>query len=72
MYEMRRHGNAYKIYEKKTQQYISKSKTKTKAASLLKSVREGSGFEGSTPRFLFSQGEIDMDVEIKKVPGYSD
>ena len=68
---MRRHGDAYKIYEKKTKQYIAKTKYKNKANIILDNLKKGGGFEGSTPRFMIQAGELDIDKKIKKIPGYS-
>lgn len=71
MYEIRRHGDAYKIYEKNTKQYIVKTKFKGKASLILNNLKKGGGFEGSTPRFMLQEGEVDIDKKIKKIPGYS-
>ena len=71
MYEIRRHGDAYKIYEKNTKQYIVKTKFKKKASDILSNLKKGGGFEGTTPRFMIQAGELDIDKKIKKIPGYS-
>ena len=68
MYEIRRHGDAYKIYEKNTKQYIVKTKFKKKASDILSNLKNGGGFEGTTPRFMIQAGELDIDKKIKKIP----
>ena len=45
MYEIRRHGDAYKIYEKNTKQYIVKTKFKKKASDILTNLKKGGGFD---------------------------
>ena len=71
MYEIRRHGDAYKIYEKSTKQYIVKTKFKKKASDILNNLKKGGGFEGATPHFMIQAVELDIDKKIKKIPGYS-
>jgi pantothenate kinase len=51
-YEVRRHGENYKIYEIPTQQYIYKDSQRITAESLCDSLNKGSGFDGETPRFF--------------------
>lgn len=51
-YEVRRHGDTYKIYEIPTQQYIYKSSKRITCESLCNSLNNGCGFDGETPRFF--------------------
>lgn len=51
-YEVRRHGETYKIYEKPTQQYIFKSDKRITCESHCKKLNNGSGFDGETPLFF--------------------
>jgi hypothetical protein len=51
-YEVRRHGEMYKIYENTTQQYIFKSNKRITCESHCEKLNNGSGFEGETPKFF--------------------
>ena len=67
MYELRRHGKTFKIYETKTKQYIAKYKCKDQATDAIFKLNSGSGFNGVTPKFLMSgeKSGIDMDKKIE-------
>ena len=51
-YEVRRHGDNFKIYEIPTRQYIFKMNDRITAESVCDSLNSGCGFDGETPRFF--------------------
>lgn len=66
MYELRRHGKKYKIYEEKTAQYIATFKDKDEAVNYLYKLNGGTGFKGETPVF-FLNGEKN-GIDFSKPP----
>lgn len=52
-YEVRRHGDKYKVFEVKTAMYLFVTKDKQKAESVCDSLNRGCGFAGESP-FFFS------------------
>ena len=61
MYELRRHGNKFKIYELKTKQYLATFADKDQATDYLFKLNRGSGFEGETPPFMLSGNKNGID-----------
>jgi len=54
-YEVRRHGDKWKVYENRTQQYITTKDKKEIAESIAESLNNGAGFDGETPRFFINE-----------------
>ena len=51
-YEVRRHGNKWKVFEESTQQYIYQANSKWQAVKVQNKLQNGSGFVGHTPSFF--------------------
>ena len=51
-YEVRRHGDKYKVYEVKTEMYLLVTKDRIKAESVCDSLNRGCGFAGESPYFF--------------------
>lgn len=67
MYELRRHGTRFKIYEKKTKRYIAVTSSETEAKDIFKKLNNGSAFEGNTPNFFTAGTQYGLDYDKKVV-----
>lgn len=61
MYELRRHGTKFKIYESMTKQYIATFANKDMAVDYLYKLNGGSGFQGETPAFILNGSKNGID-----------
>ena len=60
-YEVRRHGDNFKVYEIPTRQYVFKNNDRITCESVCDSLNSGCGFDGETPRF-FSNLTMAIDI----------
>ena len=68
MYELRRHGQKFKIYETKTSQYIATFGNIEEATNYMYKLNGGSGFKGETPAFMFHGDRNGIDITKKLDP----
>lgn len=67
MYELRRHGKRYKIYENKTKRYIAVTSSESEAKDIFTKLNNGSAFEGNTPSFFTAGTQYGVDYDKKVV-----
>lgn len=67
MYEVRRHGNKYKVFEIRTKKYIASCINQSDANELVDKLTT-SGFQGETPDFFTKSGIV--RYRQKKVDAY--
>ena len=65
MYELRRHGNTYKIFELKTKKYVAKFDNEEKAKDIFQKLNLGAAFEGNTPAFFTNGTSYGVDFTLK-------
>lgn len=65
MYELRRHGNTYKIFELKTKKYVAKFDNEEKAKDIIQKLNRGSAFDGNTPAFFTNGTSYGLDFTLK-------
>lgn len=62
MYEVRRHGKNFKIFERKTKKYLATCQNKSDAQELVEKLAT-TGFQGETPAFFTSGGLVNYKSE---------
>ena len=53
-YEIRRHGNMHRIYERATEQYVACSTKPKRIKNMTSQLEGGAGFAGNTPKYLLT------------------
>ena len=66
-YQIRRHGNTFKVLENETKQYVAESSDRNKAKKYMKHLEDGCGFGGNTPTFLMAGRRYGVNLD-KKTP----
>tara|TARA_X000001316_G_C914691_1_gene29288 strand:+ start:212 stop:541 length:330 start_codon:yes stop_codon:yes gene_type:complete len=63
-YELRTHGNVFKIFETYTKKYIIEGTNRKEAANVTRFLNNGGAFKGNTPNFFINDGPIKLNEEI--------
>ena len=63
-YELRVHGNVFKIFETITKKYIIEGTNRKEVANVTRFLNGGGGFRGNTPDFFIKNGTIKLNEEI--------
>ena len=65
-YQMRRHGNIYKVYETDTKRYIAYSTKSAKIRNIVKNLNEGGAFDGNFPSYFFGSDDPKVGFELQR------
>ncbi len=65
MYEIRKAGKTYRIYDKENKKYIAYTKDKNKADTTISSLTT-KGWEGNIPAFILSGLKYGINMDFKE------
>ena len=61
-YELRVHGNVFKIFETYTKKYIIEGTNRKEVANVTRFLNGGGAFRGNTPNFFINNGTINISA----------